>query len=417
MPSWHTWGMATITKTPQGTWRVRGYDADGVPYDRTRKTRKEAAALLLDYENRKAAGEPLASDRQETTVGTFYRDVLLTRRDVSGSTIDGYARRWAPKSMAPKAWHLEQKWGRTALRKVTVEAVQRWHEEMEFAGASDATMFRAHDLLTTIIGYAVKRQYLPRNVIQNLSPDYSPDEVRDPWLPDRIERVRWAYMARHLHPSNKATDPHYAWRRYRDAMAVSFMGYAALRPGEAFALQWPMLLTGRTVLPEFEVTARVPHNERDPEARLKTTRRGRRHQRERVVSVRPALRQDVLEWWMHNGRPNSGYVLPVEPGGARLDHVALGNWSGDNTWGHTLRLAGVEHRPPKHLRMSCISGWIREERHRYDVADMAGHTLDTLESHYRRSFLDLKATSKLDIDALIVEARTAVEGTPLRKVG
>lgn len=65
--------------------------------------------------------------------------------------------------------------------------------------------------------------------------------------------------------------------------------------------------------------------------------------------------------------------------------------------------------PPKHLRHSCISMWIREGKDVGTVADLAGHSLEICWKHYRLAFKTLDPDDRFDVPEAIADARALYE--------
>lgn len=97
-----------------------------------------------------------------------------------------------------------------------------------------------------------------------------------PLAPDTIETIR-SHLLDHGHRDG--------------ATLVSLLGYAGLRPEEAFALQWRDVRE-RTLLIEQAVS--------DGELKDQKTHRPRR-----TVDLLAPLKQDLAEWQLASGRPGN----------------------------------------------------------------------------------------------------------------
>lgn len=385
-------------------WVVRYRDESGANRQETCETQGAAKAFQRKVDQRKADGDDVNPERSMMTVGQFYETVFLpARSNVLGSTQQTYARRWGsivdPKKDKP--WHVRKKWATVRLRDANSrEAVLKWLGEMKRAGASDASAYRAHDLLMSIIGCAVEFEYLHRTKLAGTRPKYQPKRQDGVWLPEQIETIRDVQFFDGFDPHENT--PHklaYRWRRDRDRVAVSLMGYNGLRLGEAFHLPWTNVLRddrkgiGHVVL----VNSRVPGVAEDPEEQTKTYYG-------RTLDLNEHVRKDLMEWWIANGRPTTGAVLPVERGGATMDHLNVQSWRRWN-WTSVLERSGLPYHPPKHLRHSCVSMWIREGRDVGTVADDAGHSIDVCIKTYRHAFKALRGAEPFDMTATITAAR------------
>ena len=74
-----------------------------------------------------------------------------------------------------------------------------------------------------------------------------------------------------------------------------------------------------------------------------------------------------------------------------------------------MRNVGLGDATPRHLRVSCVSMWIREGRDPGTVADMAGHGEQVMWATYRKAFvLRMGAREPLNVPAAIAAARSGV---------
>lgn len=360
----------------------------------------------------------LASGDGRMTVGEFYADTFLPLRgdEVSDGTVGGWERRWSPTKAAPSAWHV-CRWAQWRLEQVTPEVIKRWHVEMRKAGAPDATVYMAHDLLSTILGYAKTLSYVPVNHARELRPKYRPKRAKAPWSPAEVERVREVFLSKAAvkaakggrggvaHWSEARLDD-YRFRRQRDAMLVALLAYAGLRPGEALALVWGDI-SERTI----HVQRTLPGVDEEPGVDLDNglTKTGK----DRTVKPLPAfLRRLLVEWRMRC--PGSGSatapVLPVSRQGEHFDYNQWICWR--RGWRGALEAAGLEYVKPYHLRHSCISMWIAAGWDIATVANRAGHSIEVCARVYAHAFADRDPARPLDIEAEFSAARASSAGTP-----
>jgi integrase len=416
--------MMSVHKLPNVGPRAKQYEVrwrneNGRP--RSKRFHKHGEAVAHDdgIRQRKRAGEAVDPSIQDMTIGEFYREHFLPTRRVSQGTRDGYAERWT--TVDPKRrriWHLVEKWDGVSLRTANrPEAVDSWHDEMRRAGASDARMFRSHDLFMAIIGVAVEYDYLPRNRVSGRYPEYTPARAAAPWLPEEIETVRAEYLARSMTPrryTNRGSSgdwSEYRWRRRRDAEITSFLGYQACRPGEALALKWPRVLNDERsgIALAVEIVDTVSAETRE---RTKT------HE-DRSVTLNAHVRSDLRAWWTYCGKPTNGLVFPRSPDGEAWTKLSMSNWS--KYWCRALEDMGLERVTVKHLRHSCVSMWVRAGMDVGSVADEAGHSVQTCLRTYRHGFKKarLAPDDRFDMDAAIAQARERRgndDALPLRRV-
>lgn len=139
---------------------------------------------------------------------------------------------WAPTyavTLAPKTrqhyaslydHHLSPDLGSIALRELRAERIARWQADRLAGGAGPVAVHQALDLLGSILQRAVERERIPVNPVRLVRRARQPrrEEVR-PLAPATVERMRAA-----------ASD--------HDAVLLSVLAYAGLRPSEALALRW-----------------------------------------------------------------------------------------------------------------------------------------------------------------------------------
>jgi integrase len=247
-------------------------------------------------------------------------------------------------------------------------------------------------------------------------------ETGDPWLPVDIEAVRADILRRGANPPRGhggVKRAEYLRRRRGDALAVSIMGYIGLRIAECFALQWPMLMerdeNGRwQVRQHVTITSRISHHG-DPENRTKTTRTRRTprsQRRPRIIEIDPAVRKEIREWWMACGQPTTGYVLTTDDG-QPFKKATMTNWN-RNIWSRSVANVGLPPEPPKHLRLSCVSMWLREGWDEGSAAAAAGPGTAVMWRTYHKALTArMSAKTPFDMSEAIATARAEV-GTDLR---
>lgn len=418
------------SKTP-GKWDVRYRDpATGKNRSRTFPTKAAARKFDASITVAKADDELLDADKAAMTVGQFFEQKFLPKKQVSRATKAIWGYLWGAKDPAnDKPYHLRKQWGDVKLRDANNrEAVLDWIDAMADV-KEESRPAAAYGLLVNIITFAVSMDYLSHSKVGGLVVEYEPKETGDPWLPVDIEAVRADILHRGENPprgyggAKRAT---YGWRRQRDALAVSIMGYLALRMAECWGLQWPMLLErderGRwQVRTHVTITNRISRHG-DPENRTKTSRTKRtpRAQRKpRIVEIDETVRNEIRDWWIANGQPNDGYVLPIDPADRSVAFGAaqMTNW-GRTIWHKSVRNVGLLDVPPKHLRLSCVSMWLREGRDEGSAAAAAGHSTKVMWSTYHKALTArMGAKQKFDMAAAIEAARSETQTGVRRTFG
>lgn len=356
-------------------WRERG--ADGTLVNRSQggfRTKKDAQ----DYEaaeRLKRRQGLLPSDPAKTTFAELYEKfdnghIKMLRK----STQEMWRGRWYPtersiaRGFKPGPHFLKHKWATYTLHEITFEAVKRWHAEMVAFGCTPQQQDDAHDALIAVLSYARSLNIIGVNVAAQIKRpgNYSAPVVTDPWLPDRIEALRFSLLDS---AHNGRRD--FRWARLRDATFISVLAYLGVRTwDEGAALEWDRI-GDRVFIPKSKT------------------------HKARFVPLPPFLAAELRDWRIASGL-RSGLVFPRSPNDQRP--INSGTWSrevwakrlamvfgepGDNAENATER---AYYRSPYHLRHSCISMWIEEGHPVMRVARWAGHRPEETQKTYAHLF-------------------------------
>lgn len=245
-------------------WRVRWQDGDRW---RSRTFEHKRDALLFDGDL-----------RRRRRLGT------LTSLDAGTESLDAYVvESWTPtyasllSAKTRKTYsalydgHISPVLGTVALRALNAEMISRWQSDRLAAGAGPVAVRQAVGLLGNILQRATEAQRIPANPVGLVrrTPIPRRAEIR-PLAPSTIERMR------------AVSSP-------RDAMLLSLLAYAGLRPGEALALQWSDVREN-TILVQRAVSLGAE----------KATKTGAT----RTVRLLAPLAADLREWRLRSGRPD-----------------------------------------------------------------------------------------------------------------
>jgi integrase len=182
--------------------------------------------------------------------------------------------------------------------------------------------------------------------------------------PDSIERMRAWLLQRGQH---------------RDAVLLSVLAYAGLRPGEALALTWAHVRE-RTLLVEEAVSHGV----------IQATKTGQT----RTVRLLKPLASDLAEWRLACRRPASDVLLFEAYNGECWSRDDWANWR-TRVFGPSAGVAGLEKTRPYDLRHSFCSLLIHEGATVVEVARQLGHSPTmTLNACVRLRLLDSYLTTK-----------------------
>ena len=267
-------------------WRVRWQDGERW---RSRTFEHKRDALLFDGELRRR--RRLAS---------------LAAIDAGTETLDAYVSSiWAPTYaalLAPKTrqtyaalydCHIAPVLGDVPLRELTPELIARWQSSRLASGAGPVAVRQSVGLLGNVLQRALESGRIPTNPARLVRKAPLPRraEVR-PLAPITIEAMRSVCSA-------------------RDAMLLSLLAYAGLRPGEALALRWGDVRE-RTLLIERSLSL---GSEKD----TKTTKH-------RTVRLLSPLAADLRAWRMRSGRPPDGALIVGSADGEHWGEEGYKSW-------------------------------------------------------------------------------------------
>jgi len=357
----------SVEQTPRGEWRVRWRDPAGRNRSKTVGRKRDAIAFDAEVRRRQRLG-------------------ALDLIDAGGETLEQYVvETWAPIHAAPLAprtralytalydKHLGPFLGGVPLRELNAETIGRWQAERLAAGAGPVSVRKALTLLGGILQRAAEAGRLPANPqrLVRRAPLPPRPEVR-PLAPATVEALR-VRLARRESPDER----HWGGLDlgHRDAVLVSLLAYAGLRPQEAIGLRWGHVLD-RTLVVHAPKT-----------------------RRQRSVRLLDALAADLRYWRMACGRP--GDDAPIVPGADGGPWTGYYEWQ-TRTWKAATAAEGLPKRTrPYDLRHSYASLLLHEGRSVHYVARQLGHGAELTLGTYGHVMDELE-------DAPRVEAETAI---------
>jgi integrase len=304
----------------------------------------------------------------------------LAQLDAGRETLDEYVEHtWAPihaGTLAPKTSalyaglydvHVSPGLGGYRLRELTPEVIGRWQADRLAAGAPVESTRKALTLLGAILQRALEAGRIasnPQRLVRKAAPS-ARAEVR-PLGPASVEAARAAL-------------------RPRDAMFVSLLAYAGLRPQEARALRWGHV-------GERTLTVHAPKT--------------RRHRQEpRSVRLLAPLAQDLREWRLLSGRPaGEDPVIPAYAGGEWTE-VGYEQWI-NRVWRPALKQAGLAYQRPYDLRHSFASLLLHEGRSTIYVSRQLGHGGQLTMNRYGHVIEELDDAPRISAEEAIAQARS-----------
>jgi integrase len=353
-------------------WRVRWRDGTR-NRARTFDRKADAVAFEAEVRRRRIAGDlrPLEAGRE--TLQEFAEEWwrLYALQNLARTTLASYASLWDA--------HVLPRLGATPLRELDPLSLAAFRAELTAAGVGPAAVRRVMVILQGVLERAVEWQHIPANPARAVrKPPQRRERAVRPLSPLAVERIR----ARLLDAG-----------RVRDAVLVSVLAYAGLRPGEAIALTWSHI-RDRTVLVERAVAL----------GELKTTKTART----RTVRLLAPLGADLREWRIRQGRPPDEALVFPGRGGAIWGDDAWRYWR-RRVFKPAVKAMGLNSPVrPYDLRHSFVSLLLAEGANVVEIASQAGHSPTMTLSTYAHLFDEAAGAEPISADDEIRRARQLV---------
>jgi integrase len=269
--------------------------------------------------------------------------------------------------------HIIPRLGGHRLRDIRPKVVERFKRDLIRSGIGTATVRKTLTVLQGILRCAVAWERIWSN-------------------PAAAVRKPPARRKRHVRALDPGTVERLRGRLPQaDAVLVSPLAYAGLRPGEVLALRWDHI-GERTIIVEQAVAF----------GQIRTTKTNR----VRTVRLLRPVAQDLAELRMVRGRPDADALLFARADGKPWTRDDWRNWR-NRRFVPAMNAIGISGVRPYDLRHAFCSLLIHEGQSVVDVAAQAGHaptmTLDT----YGHVFEELKGTERRDAETQIKAARAA----------
>ena len=343
--------------------------------------------------------------------------VALAQLAAKAPTLDRWiAERWTPehgrtlaKSTTDRysevyAKHILEQLGSTPISEITVSTLRVWQAGRLAAGVSAGSIHKARTFLSSVLTHAAQAEVITGNPLPLVRPPAK--EQRDwiePLSPLVVEGIRQAMLipgprlisgsqpGQRQRRSYELPAPGNPQTRQRDALIVSLMAHAGLRPGELKALRW------NDITPNQIRVQRAL----DPEGKVKATKTGKR----RAVKLLSPLAQDLREYQLASGRPPAGTLI-ISDNGKPWTKNHWTQWHKDR-WVPACHAAGHVPAPrPYDLRHSFASLLLAEHKEHYYVARQLGHSVQVLTDTYAHLF-DEYDGDQVDAEQEILAARAA----------
>jgi len=336
-----------------GKWEVRWRDHAGSHRSRSFRTKEDAEDFENEVYRRKRmgfiapldAGTELVCDWGVHCFETYYKPRLAP------ATLKTYAAVW-DKHVLPCL-------GGYQLRELTPAIVAQWRTDRHDSGAGDSVLRSAMIVLQGMLKYAVQEGKTSTNVVRVVDkPRQEQPDWPEPVPPLIVEKIR-------------------ATLQPRDAMLVSLLAYAGLRPQEALAVRWEHW--NRSKLRVYAPKTR----------------------RTRVIDVIEPLQQDLAAYV--DRTTGQGEIIRFADGRPFGD-TGWRNWRA-RVWKDAAEQFLEGDMRPYRLRGSFASLLIWEGRPITYVAAQLGHSIQTCGRYYLGVFEMFDPDQRISAADLIRDAR------------
>jgi integrase len=374
----------------RGKWEVRWLEG-GHHRSRLFERKGDAEAFDLDVRRRKQLGG-LAPEviRSRKTLAEFVRDEWWPRYavpDLSADTRRRYLEIWGS--------HILDRLGGYELREFTPQLIADFRHQLERRKAGVETTRKALWMLSSMFRRAQMLGLVTRNPVDAVDkPRQRSARMFEPLSPLTVERIRAIMLAPQTRTVLASRPGQRKRRAYqasfgseldhrRNALIVSMIAYAGLRPAEDRSARWAEL-HGR----KLHVFASKTETER------------------RVTLLVP-LFEELTEWrWL--SRPTPDALIAPRPSGGEWTRSDWGNWR-RRVWRPAAMAAGVTgDLRPYRLRGSFASLLLWEGRSLTYVAEQDGHSVATLARHYAGVIDELEDQPRVPAAQAILDARAKV---------
>ncbi len=286
----------------------------------------------------------------------------------------------------------------------TVARLRGWQAELVKAGVNPGTIHKARTCLSSVLRHAAESEAIPGNPLSLVRPPKALQrDAVQPLAPATVERIRCALLDPPASEVAASSPGQRNRRRYempapgtpqtrkRDALIVSLLAYAGVRPGELRAQR----------LGDARDKTLLVERAANPDGTIKTTKNEQR----RAVRLLVPLGQDLREYRLSIGRPPDATLLLLDDDGKPWDKNGWQTWRSDR-WAPACRTVGLDPAPrPYDLRHSFASLLLAEGRQPLYVAKQLGHSLAVLLSTYAHLIDEYAESEWIDAETEIVKAR------------
>ena len=199
-------------------YRVRYQDESGRERSRTFDHARDAQAFEAQVRTLKRSDALAEHDAGKETLADFAQEWwrVYAATNLERNTLKAYASLWNS--------HALPRLGAYRLRDLKPQTVARFRADLEADGVGPGAIRKTLGMLQGILQRAVEWQRIKTNPVKVVrKPPATRKRAVEALTPAQVEGMRQALLAD---------------GRHRDAVLVSVLAYAGLRPQEALALQW-----------------------------------------------------------------------------------------------------------------------------------------------------------------------------------
>jgi integrase len=353
-----------VRKKANGKWEVRWRDESARRRGRTFDLKKDADRFATEVRRRQQVGDVVDLERGQIQLSDlvmeYWRDYAIP--NLSPKTRDVYARVWDK--------HLRPRIGALPLRQLTTPSLTRLRADLSREGVGDQTVLKAFTMLQSVLSHAVVEGHLDYNPARAVrKPRQVKERKVDPIPPEIVERMR----ANFLRDGDRAS-----------ALVICLIAYGGLRTlSEIGDLEVRDIGT-----PVMRVNAR-------------------KTRRMRTVTLLEPLAEDLHAWIRDFGDVKPTFPIVPRSDGTHLVETDWRNWR-RRIFQPAAKRAGLDRSRPYDLRHSFVSLLIWEGRNVAEVAEQAGHSVETCSRDYVHVFKDYDRDQRVTAAERIRRARAAV---------
>ena len=355
---------------------------------RTLPSKREALVFDADVRTRRFRGEALPQPGRET-LAAAYEEWWRLR----GSTLAANTRR---THQAVWNAHVKDRFDHHRLASLAAnpQLFEELTADMRSRGVGPAAQRRVLMVISAVLSACVQWKKIAVNPIAQVpKPPAARQRNPRPFPPAVVELICDEIRCR----ATKDRDGH---RPVGDALLVSLMSYAGLRPGEALALRFDDI-GERTI----SVDKAVADGAEGP------TKTGQA----RTVPLVGPLRIDIATWRRLRSEPDDDALLFPSASGSHWTRTEFGNWR-NRVWkpaletiaGRDPKLSWLRSARPYDCRGSFVSLQLRAGATPMEVAAWGGHSPQVMFRHYAGVIEELVGEPRLSAEAQIEAARAAL---------